>query len=113
MAYRGRRVKPWQGIGSSGCRFHFSELPAAAAEEYCLTFSSRRRRWEGWSGKSRDETKSVHSWRGVWSVLLRHWSLGWKSDPRILQMMGIGWRLVSRIGLLRLGLWWGQAPLAV
>lgn len=95
------------------CRFHFSELPAAAAEEYSLTFSSRCRGWERWSGKSRDETKSVNSWRGVWSVLLRHCSLGWKSDPRILQMMGIGWRLVSRTGLLCLGLWWGQAPLAV
>ena len=66
------------------CRFHFSELPAAIAEEYSLTFSSRCGGWERWSGQSRDETKSVNSWRGVWSVLLRHCSLGWKSDPRIL-----------------------------
>ena len=36
--FPGRRVKPWPGIKPSVCRLHFSELPAAAAEEYPSPF---------------------------------------------------------------------------
>ena len=63
MGNWGKGLKPWREIRSPVCRFHFSELPAVTGEDYVLSFSSRCRHLEGWSGGSRDGSKGVSSWR--------------------------------------------------